>query len=84
MAAPRASMLCPGAQVESWGYKALPVSAASGAGLPELARALAGRVTVLAGPSGVGKSSLINALTVRAAGARPRRLASLTSPVCSR
>ncbi|KAK9820948.1 hypothetical protein WJX81_002551 [Elliptochloris bilobata] len=60
------------AQVESWGYEAIPVSAASGAGLPALAEALAGRVSVLAGPSGVGKSSLINTLTLRAAGARGR------------
>lgn len=59
----------PGAQVESWGYEAIPVSAASGGGLAMLANALAGRVSVLAGPSGVGKSSLINALTMRAAGA---------------
>ena len=55
--------------MESWGYEAIPVSAASGGGLAALAAALAGRVSVLAGPSGVGKSSLINALTMRAAGA---------------
>lgn len=73
------------AQVESWGYEAIPVSAASGAGLPALASALAGRVSVLAGPSGVGKSSLINALTLRAAGARliprPCTLLRLCKPV---
>lgn len=40
----------------------LPVSAVSGAGLPELRDLLAGKVSVLAGRSGVGKSSLINAL----------------------
>jgi ribosome biogenesis GTPase len=39
-----------------------PVSARSGAGIAELRRALGGARTVLAGHSGVGKSSLINAL----------------------
>ncbi|KAK9811503.1 hypothetical protein WJX72_004946 [[Myrmecia] bisecta] len=48
--------------VQSWGYKVLRVSAASGDGLDSLADALQGRVSVFAGPSGVGKSSLINAL----------------------
>jgi putative ribosome biogenesis GTPase RsgA len=39
-----------------WGYAALPVCAATGDGLTELAERLAGRVTVLAGPSGVPRS----------------------------
>ncbi|MDQ4100080.1 MAG: ribosome small subunit-dependent GTPase A, partial [Chloroflexota bacterium] len=34
----------------------------TGSGLPALRGALAGRVTAVAGPSGVGKSSLLNAL----------------------
>ena len=38
------------------------VSAVTGAGLPGLREALAGKVTAVAGPSGVGKSSLLNAL----------------------
>jgi len=38
------------------------VSVRSGAGLNDLRAALAGRVTAVAGPSGVGKSSLLNAL----------------------
>jgi len=44
------------------GYEIRPASVRTGAGLRELAAAIAGRVTVLAGPSGTGKSSLLNAL----------------------
>jgi ribosome biogenesis GTPase len=44
------------------GYKALSVSAKTGEGLDELRRQIAGKTAVLAGQSGVGKSSLINAL----------------------
>lgn len=46
----------------SIGYPAMAVSALTGAGLDELRRALAGKTTLLSGNSGVGKSSLINAL----------------------
>jgi len=44
------------------GYKILRVSAKTGEGLDELRRQIAGKTSVLAGQSGVGKSSLINAL----------------------
>jgi ribosome biogenesis GTPase len=60
------------ARLAAWGYRAIPVSVSAGTGLDELEAALGGNdggVTVVAGPSGVGKSSLINALRLRAAGA---------------
>ena len=44
------------------GYKLLMVSAQEGLGIQELKKLLTGRVTVFAGPSGVGKSSLLNAV----------------------
>jgi ribosome biogenesis GTPase len=50
------------AQCAAWGYRAVPVSCASGRGLDALGAVLAGKMSVVAGPSGAGKSSLINAL----------------------
>lgn len=47
---------------EDCGYRALTVSAKEGKGIEELKNFLAGRTTVAAGPSGVGKSSLVNCL----------------------
>ena len=44
------------------GYKVLRVSAKTGKGLDELRREITGKTSVLVGQSGVGKSSLINAL----------------------
>ena len=44
------------------GYPVVRVSAASGAGLDGLRGLLAGRTSALLGPSGVGKSSLLNAV----------------------
>lgn len=44
------------------GYDFLKVSALTGQGMGELAKQVCQGITVLAGPSGVGKSSLVNAL----------------------
>ncbi len=44
------------------GYEVLRVSAKSGEGIDRLAGRLSGHTTVLAGASGVGKSSLVNAM----------------------
>ena len=47
-------------------YRTLQVSAATGSGIETLTRWLQGRTTVLAGQSGTGKSSLINAMVPQA------------------
>ncbi len=47
---------------QSMGYNLLKVSAAEGTGLNELKKALNNKVSILAGQSGVGKSSLTNRL----------------------
>lgn len=44
------------------GYPVIATSTETGEGLPGLVEALTARVTVLAGPSGVGKSTLLNAI----------------------
>lgn len=44
------------------GYPVLMTSVKTGEGLDALAKALKGRVSVVSGPSGVGKSSLLNAI----------------------
>ena len=46
----------------SLGYPVLLTSAETGLGVEGLREALAGRVSVVSGPSGVGKSSLLNAV----------------------
>lgn len=51
------------------GYEALAVSATTGNGLDDLRRVLTGKITLLSGNSGVGKSTLLNRL-VPDAGAR--------------
>jgi len=45
------------------GYKVICVSAKTGKGIEELKREIAGKTCVLTGQSGVGKSSLLNALS---------------------
>lgn len=45
---------------ESCGYRTLLVSAEKGQGVDELKSLLRGKTTTVAGPSGVGKSSLVN------------------------
>ncbi|MBK8165443.1 MAG: ribosome small subunit-dependent GTPase A [bacterium] len=55
-------------ELERWGWyrglghAVIPASRTTGEGLPELAALLGGRVALLLGASGVGKSSLLNAL----------------------
>jgi ribosome biogenesis GTPase len=44
------------------GYSVFPASVVSGAGLAELVAALTGRTSIVTGPSGVGKSSILNAV----------------------
>jgi len=51
---------------EKSGYEVLRMSAAQGEGLAACAAKLAGKVSVFAGPSGVGKSSIINMILPRA------------------
>jgi ribosome biogenesis GTPase / thiamine phosphate phosphatase len=43
-------------------YPVIDISVRTGLGLNELRAEMAGKITVIAGPSGVGKSSLVNAL----------------------
>ncbi len=47
---------------EGCGYRTLTVSALQGEGIDELRALLTGKTTVVAGPSGVGKSSIVNRL----------------------
>lgn len=49
-------------RLESWGYAPQCFSVLAQTGLADLALRLQGKITVVSGPSGVGKSSLINAL----------------------
>jgi ribosome biogenesis GTPase / thiamine phosphate phosphatase len=51
----------------SLGLPCLQIASQSGAGIDELQAALAGSVTLLVGQSGVGKSSIVNALAPQAA-----------------
>lgn len=47
---------------EKCGYRTLTVSAKQGLGIDALKELLVGRTTTVAGPSGVGKSSIVNSL----------------------
>ncbi len=47
---------------ESCGYRVINVSATKNQGIDELRETLMGRTTAVAGPSGVGKSSVVNCL----------------------
>ena len=49
-------------KMNSWGYKPLFCSASRNSGLNSLVDILANKTSVIIGPSGVGKSSVINAL----------------------
>ncbi len=51
---------------ESCGYRVMFISALENEGLEEVRQALNGKTTTVAGPSGVGKSSLINRLSPQA------------------
>jgi len=49
-------------RLQAWGYKAIFISVSTLDNIGELSDRLRDRITVVAGPSGVGKSSLINQL----------------------
>ncbi|SRR5579883_129261 len=53
-------------RLTSWGYQPIFMSVSHGINIDQVASILTGKITVVAGPSGVGKSSLINALIPRA------------------
>jgi ribosome biogenesis GTPase len=52
----------PGADGKSLAHRIYYLSAKTGQGLDDLRAALEGKITAVAGPSGVGKSSLLNVL----------------------
>lgn len=49
-------------RLQSWGYQPVSISVQTNIGIDEISCQLKDKITVIAGPSGVGKSSLINAL----------------------
>merc|ERR1712118_225355 len=55
-------------RITAWGYNVRCVSVKTGEGLAEILETLRGKVAVVCGPSGVGKSSIINWMLQGAAG----------------
>jgi ribosome biogenesis GTPase len=53
-------------RLQGWGYSPFLISVETGEGLDALQQQLQDKITILAGPSGVGKSSLINRLIPQA------------------
>jgi len=53
-------------RLQGWGYSPIFISVETQAGLSDLQQQLQDKLTILAGPSGVGKSSLINLLVPQA------------------
>lgn len=53
-------------RLQQWGYRPIIISVLAGWGVEQLAIALQHQMTVVSGPSGVGKSSLINQLVPQA------------------
>lgn len=53
-------------RLQNWGYDPFLISVETGEGLDVLKQQLKDKITILAGPSGVGKSSLINHLIPQA------------------
>lgn len=49
-------------RLRQWGYSAAFISVLNGVGIAEMSERLFQKMTIVAGPSGVGKSSLINGL----------------------
>lgn len=79
----KADLVSPGAAEQvaavyrAIGYEVFPVSSRTGQGIDALRERLQGLITVAGGPSGVGKSSLLNALepgTARQTGAVSRKI----------
>lgn len=53
-------------RIIQWGYEPILISVQEQFGLPQVLKALENRISVVSGPSGVGKSSLINTIVPQA------------------